>query len=230
MSSKDMDVVANPGGSDDTVDSRFDRAGLLVFTASLRLCYRNQRAMELCESIMRWESAKTVNGILPVAVTNLADELHRLLKIRPQSKDWEQFQVRRVVGNQEHAVLLCGFSVADVHMAQSKIVIVMQVTGSAVWHGHILDRSKKQFQLTWRETEILHHLLKGWTNKEIANALSIREQTVKEHMKHLIGKIGASTRTGIAMKAVLCGLHHETEMCEANALDPAAPVLVPAEA
>ena len=44
---------------------------------------------------------------------------------------------------------------------------------------------------------MIEHLAKGWTNKEIANALGITEQTVKEHIKHIMEKTGSSTRTGI---------------------------------
>ena len=196
--------------SEETAGSDLDRPGVLVFTSGIQLLYRDQRARELCEQIIRNENAKTANGVLPLAVTSLADEIHKLLRIRTESKDWEQFQIRRVAGNTDHPVLLRGFGLLDADMAQSRIVILMQGTGPAFWHKRVLDRSKEQFQLTWRETDILQHLLKGWTNKEIANALRTSEQTVKEHMKHLVGKTGVNTRTGIAMKAVLCGLHLET--------------------
>lgn len=202
----DMEVAAISCGSEEQIESSLDGPGVLMFTSSFRLCYKNQRATELCEQITRYESTKQVNGILPLAVTNLADEIYRLLRIRTESKDWEQFQVRRVWGSPDHPVLLCGFGVVEADIAQSRIVIVMQVAGSAFWHKRVLGRSKEKFQLTWRETDILHHLLKGWTNKEIANTLGVSEQTVKEHMKHLLVKMCVTTRTGIAMKAVLCSI------------------------
>jgi hypothetical protein len=54
--------------------------------------------------------------------------------------------------------------------------------------------------------------LKGETNKEIATALKVSEQTVKEHIKRLLAKTGITTRTGIVMKAVLCGLQYGSGM------------------
>ena len=217
-----MKAAAVSYGSEEQIGSSFDRPGVLIFTSSLRLCYRNQRATELCEQIARYETTKIVTGILPLAVTNLADEIHRLIRIRTESKDWEQFQIRRVSGSPNHPVLLCGFGVVEADMAQSKIVIVMQLTGSAFWHSRVLGQSKEKFQLTWRETHILQHLLKGWTNKEIANTLSISEQTVKEHIKHLLAKMYVTTRTGIVMKAVLCGIENETQPIPSNSMEPAA--------
>ena len=215
-----MKAAAVSYGSEEQIESSFDRPGVLIFTSSLRLFYKNQRATELCEQITRYESTKKMNGILPLAVTNLADEIHRLLRVRTESKDWEQFQVRRVSGSPNHPVLLCGFGVVETDMAQSKIVIVMQLTGSVFWHTRVLGQSKEKFQLTWREAHILQHLLKGWTNKEIGNTLSISEQTVKEHVKHLFVKMCVTTRTGIVMKAVLCGVEYETQPIPSNSMEP----------
>jgi len=185
--------------------------GVIVLTASIQLRYQNQHARELCEEIIRYENVKTASGVLPAAVMSLANEIRRLLQTRTESKDWEQIQVRRVAGIPDHPVLLCGFGLLDAEMSKSRVVIVMQETGPAFWYKRVLDKSKEKFQLTLRETEILQHLLKGWTNKEIAFALGVSEQTVKEHMKHLMCKAGVTTRTGIVMKAVLCGVQYETE-------------------
>lgn len=183
--------------------------GVIVLAPSLQLRYRNQQARELCEEINRYENLKAASGVLPGAVTSLADEIRTLLRTRTESKDWEQIQIRRVAGNPDYPVLLCGFGLIDVDLWRSRIVIVLQETSPAFWHRRILDRSKHKFQLTTRETDILQQLLKGWTNKEIATALRMSEQTVKAHIKNLLAKAGITTRTGIVMKAVLCGLEYE---------------------
>lgn len=186
--------------------------GVIVLAPSIQLRYRNQQARVLCEQINQYENVKTASGVLPAAVTSLADEIRRLLRTRTESKDWEQIQLRRVVGNPDRPVQLCGFGLIDADLAKSRIVIVLQETSPAYWHKRILDRSKEKFQLTMREADILQQLLKGWTNKEIATALQLSEQTVKEHIKHLLAKTGINTRTGIVMKAVLCGLQYETSV------------------
>ena len=59
------------------------------------------------------------------------------------------------------------------------------------------DQAERKFQLTNREQSVIEHLAKGWTNKEIANALQITEETVKEHIKHIMQKTNSTTRTGI---------------------------------
>ncbi len=60
--------------------------------------------------------------------------------------------------------------------------------------------------LTQRESEVLSQLAFGLTNKEIALALHISYETVKEHVQHILRKIGVSDRTQAAVWAVRKGL------------------------
>jgi len=60
--------------------------------------------------------------------------------------------------------------------------------------------------LTKRENEVLKQLAFGLTNKEIAQALGISYETVKEHVQHVLRKIGVTDRTQAAVWAVRKGL------------------------
>jgi DNA-binding NarL/FixJ family response regulator len=60
--------------------------------------------------------------------------------------------------------------------------------------------------LTKRENEVLKQLAFGLTNKEIAQALGISYETVKEHVQHILRKIGVTDRTQAAVWAVRKGL------------------------
>ena len=60
--------------------------------------------------------------------------------------------------------------------------------------------------LTQRESEVLRQLAFGLTNKEIAQSLHISYETVKEHVQHILRKIGVSDRTQAAVWAVRKGL------------------------
>ncbi len=56
--------------------------------------------------------------------------------------------------------------------------------------------------LTTRESEVLRQLAYGLKNKEIAQALGISYETVKEHVQHVLRKLGVSDRTQAAVWAV----------------------------
>lgn len=60
--------------------------------------------------------------------------------------------------------------------------------------------------LTHRESEVLRQLAHGLTNKEIGLALGISYETVKEHVQHILRKIGVTDRTQAAVWAVRKGL------------------------
>jgi DNA-binding NarL/FixJ family response regulator len=49
--------------------------------------------------------------------------------------------------------------------------------------------------LTDREVEVLHHLVDGNRNRDIAEKLFIAEETVKGHMRNILDKLGANDRT-----------------------------------
>lgn len=60
--------------------------------------------------------------------------------------------------------------------------------------------------LTPRERETLRQLGHGLSNKEIALALNIGYETVKEHVQHILRKLNATDRTQAAVWAVRNGL------------------------
>jgi two-component system nitrate/nitrite response regulator NarL len=55
--------------------------------------------------------------------------------------------------------------------------------------------------LSPREREILHHISRGASNKQIARALDIAETTVKIHVQHLLRKLGLNSRVQAAVYA-----------------------------
>jgi len=60
--------------------------------------------------------------------------------------------------------------------------------------------------LSERELEILVLIARGASNKEIANQLYITEGTVKNHITHILSKLGVRDRTQAAIKAKELGL------------------------
>ncbi|MFD1150307.1 response regulator [Saccharothrix hoggarensis] len=56
--------------------------------------------------------------------------------------------------------------------------------------------------ITRREVQILDHLARGLSNREIAKALFISEATVKTHLVRIFDKLGVDTRTAAVRTAV----------------------------
>lgn len=89
--------------------------------------------------------------------------------------------------------------------------------GESVWSRDELRRvtgalatprlgDEGEISLTKRESEVLRQMALGLTNKEIAQSLHISYETVKEHVQHILRKVGVADRTQAAVWAVRKGL------------------------
>lgn len=91
------------------------------------------------------------------------------------------------------------------------------IAGESIWRRDQLRRvpsiggavevtNEPYVHLTPREQDVLIELCKGSTNRQIADLLGISYETVKEHVQHLLQKIGVDDRTQAAVWAVRRGL------------------------
>jgi DNA-binding NarL/FixJ family response regulator len=55
--------------------------------------------------------------------------------------------------------------------------------------------------LTARETEVAALIVRGWSNRQIADRLVISERTVDTHVAHILAKLGFAARSQIAVWA-----------------------------
>ncbi len=62
--------------------------------------------------------------------------------------------------------------------------------------------------LTERELEVLEHVVKGESNREIAEHLGISSSTVKNHVSQILGKLNVASRTHAAALAVEHNMLH----------------------
>ncbi|MEM6513294.1 MAG: response regulator transcription factor [Pseudomonadota bacterium] len=60
--------------------------------------------------------------------------------------------------------------------------------------------------LTRRETEVIRLMAGGYSNREIAQALSKSEGTIKNHVSNILAKLGARDRTRAVLKAIEQGM------------------------
>ena len=71
---------------------------------------------------------------------------------------------------------------------------------------HEDESTEVEVSFTPRERQILGKLSDGLTNKQIAQEIDISYETIKEHVQHILQKIGVTDRTQAAVWAVRKGL------------------------
>ncbi|MBI4220821.1 MAG: HD domain-containing protein [Chloroflexi bacterium] len=82
-----------------------------------------------------------------------------------------------------------------------------EALAASLVHGKLpARRPTPSHSLSDRELEVLQELAKGLTNRQIAKALVISENTVERHLDNIYGKLGVSCRTSAVVWAVQGGL------------------------
>ncbi len=190
------------------VDSLVDKRvspGMLVIAPPMRLLHMNQKAWDLLRNIGEAEhkgngQAKPAKGLLPKSLQQVCTEIFQHLKDITHAKDWERLEIKRLIGGPKYPVLIRGFGVPDqgAGREQSRVVLLLEAIGRR--KEEINEETKERFQFTEREQAVVQCLAKGWTNKEIANALNLALPTVKEHIRHIMEKTKTTTRTGILVQ------------------------------
>jgi two-component system, NarL family, response regulator YdfI len=86
-------------------------------------------------------------------------------------------------------------------------------SGLMIFDGSVLSQTLRGStdetvadSLTPREIEVLGLLADGSGNREIAAALNVSEHTIKFHIRSILGKLGASSRTEAVTRGLRSGL------------------------
>jgi DNA-binding NarL/FixJ family response regulator len=112
-----------------------------------------------------------------------------------------------------------GYLLKDVSLDQLTRGIRTLASGGTLVHPAMtqrllnnIDRIRCDFpsieapeRLTWRETEILRLVARGYNNREISEALTIAEGTVKNYISGILWKMGVRDRTRAVLKALEAG-------------------------
>lgn len=83
------------------------------------------------------------------------------------------------------------------------------IAGEHVWPEHPPEAmlgAARSSEFTERELEVLRHLAKGLSDREIAERLHMGFTTVRYHIDNLMEKTGQTSRTALAVEAVLNGI------------------------
>lgn len=110
-----------------------------------------------------------------------------------------------------------GYLLKDISRKELIQAIKTAAQGGATWTREQLRRvsgalspprgtGDVEIPLTDREEEVLRQLAEGLTNQQIAEALDVSYETVKEHIQHILRKIGVTDRTQAAVWAVRKGV------------------------
>ena len=113
-----------------------------------------------------------------------------------------------------------GYLLKNVSRAELLRAVRQVAAGASLLSPDLLGRGKHRLDvlagspsvpgaaLTEREREVLALVARGYTNRQIADALVLSEKTARNHLSHILEKLGLSRRSEAAVYAVQ---HHLTQ-------------------
>lgn len=88
------------------------------------------------------------------------------------------------------------FEAADLRGGEQWMIVLREESDSAR-----VQALMALFRLTQRESEVLHWVIQGKTNRDIGDILGMSPRTVNKHLEHVFDKLGVETRTAAATLA-----------------------------
>lgn len=89
---------------------------------------------------------------------------------------------------------------------EGNVIIHPRVAGKVTRELSREERKKNYAKLTKREKDVLDLLIKGYSNKEMADIMCISEKTVKNHFTSIFRKLEVKDRTQAAIFAIKNGV------------------------
>src|SRR5207237_5878269 len=101
--------------------------GILILTPGGRILWTDTRATELCQQMPGM--AEALEGALPLPIVKMLKEIAELLELRNHSKDWEEFNVMRIIKGREMHIFVAGISLpAGVsHEIETTVLLTLDV-------------------------------------------------------------------------------------------------------
>ncbi len=141
----------------------------------------------------------------PAAAREWLVELLDLVPIIVLASDYDAELFNRIVHANTGGMLRTDAAPDQIVHAIQSVAAGLMIFDSALMPPRPGDTALIE-PLTPRENEVLRLLADGLANREIATRLNISEHTIKFHIRSILGKLGASSRTEAVTRGLRSGL------------------------
>jgi two-component system NarL family response regulator len=185
----DIDVVAEAGNGQEAVDLALEEApDVLVMDVRMPQLSGIEAARKVKEDLPHCK-------ILMLTISDEEDDLYQAIKAGANGYLLKEISIDEI-----------GNAVRSVYGGQSLISPSMASKLLNEFATMIKKEEEKEQvpapRLTPREMEVLEHVAQGMNNREIAKALFISENTVKNHVRNILEKLHLHSRMEAVVYAV----------------------------
>lgn len=180
--------------------------GVLILDDHKKPVYLNPIALDILRglnlngsgpsSLQISKKADTIS--IPKEIFDLYDDLKKSYHLSGNTQVDKLPSLITLIPSQKQSYCCRGFFLDDPIPSSKKTPHIMVLIEKVSEHRQFnLKEFKERYGLTERQMDILKLLVNGSSNKEIADALCVTEDTVKGHLKHVMRRLAVNTRTEI---------------------------------
>lgn len=166
--------------------------GLIIFGKNFLVNYYNNAALKICEH-MGGDENKKENPVEFFIKSILANNSIAWVSGMKKNIMLPDFQQISIAVNPIKSSM--NFSEQQLYMVQLKTIDDSPNNGLL-----LANTDPAQYNLSFRELEIIRLVMSGYANQKIANELFISINTVKKHLSQIYNKLSVSNRTSLIYK------------------------------
>ncbi len=166
--------------------------GVLVVDISRRVRMANEASMSMLRPIVGLDASLASGSDLPVALRALIDEIESRLAVLPGS-------CTVILPSCDLCIRACVIS-GD---REAHLMLLIERAS----RQDVVRSALASYPLTPREAEVAELVLRGYSNRRIADNLVLAESTVEDHLKRIFAKAGVRSRSALSSK--ILGIREE---------------------
>jgi DNA-binding NarL/FixJ family response regulator len=191
------------------------RAGIVALLSSEPSMQIVSEVADGREALEAWGTVAADVGLVDLSMPRM-DGFETISAIRRVDPDAKLVVMTTLMGDEDVFRALkagaMGFLLKDCAAGEIADCLRSAARGQKYLHAdaaaRLADRVTRD-ALTLREREVLAWLTQGLSNKQIARHLDVSEGTIKTHVKSILSKLDARSRTEAARTAARRGLVHD---------------------
>lgn len=177
----------------DEILKRRAAPGVLILNQEFKPVFVSAEALSFLEA-MDGNAASS-----PETLPRIPDEVLDLCA-SPEKVKKGGFAAKLCRGKESYLVRVIPMNRAGAKRNQTNSHFMVIIEGYSLERKIDTERLTAKFNLTKREAQIAGAVAKGLKNTEIGELLYVSENTVKDHLKKIMGKLGVNNRASIFCK------------------------------
>jgi len=159
--------------------------GVLIVDIARRIRMANEASVRMLRPMVGGDVAFSTGSELPSALRSLIDDIEN----------------RLALGSDSCSLMLPSFDIclrACVISGEREACLMLLIERAS--RQDVVRSALARYRLTPREAEVAALVLRGHSNRRIADSLVLAEYTVEDHLKRIFDKLGVRSRSSLASK------------------------------